>query len=165
MQSSFTHPLLFDKSNHHQRKQSKLFGGIDISRNHHIILNPKKTCRRSKSFAVSSFTLPYRSITMIHSNDKLANAKPKKKSSKNKRKSDRNIRPAQNNHPIQSLPLSTVLPSRTMAESQRNEPGISERRGIRWVCESSAFHNAQVLTTLLSCLMIPNSKNQLPHWS
>ncbi|KAG9941561.1 hypothetical protein KCU85_g9563, partial [Aureobasidium melanogenum] len=70
---------------------------------------------------------------MIHANDKLANAKPKKKKSKNRRKADHINQPAQKTHPPQSLHLSTTLPSRTMAESQRNEPAVSERRGIRWL--------------------------------
>ncbi|KAG9663179.1 hypothetical protein KCU95_g19052, partial [Aureobasidium melanogenum] len=132
MQSSFSHPLLFSTSDYEKRKQSKLFGGTDIARNIHNILNPKKRSTRPKAFAVSSFTLPYRSITMNHTNDKLTNAKQKKKKSNNK-KGDQNKQPAQNTHPAQPLHLSTTLPSRTMAESQRNEPAISERRGIRWL--------------------------------
>ncbi|KAH0377547.1 hypothetical protein E4T52_15974 [Aureobasidium sp. EXF-3400] len=133
MQSSFTHPLLISTSIYEKRKQTKLFGGTDIARNIHNILNPKKRSRRPKPFAVSSFTLPYRSITMNHSNDKLTNAKPNKKKKHNKKKAEQNNQPPQNTHRAQPLHLSTALPSRSMAESQRNEPGISERRGIRWL--------------------------------
>lgn len=165
MQSSFTHPLLFTTVNHEKRKQAKLFSGINTARDIHWHLNPKKRSRRPKSFAVSSFTLPYRSITMNHTNDKFTNAKPKKKKSKNKKKRQQNDQPAQNTTPRQPVHLSTALPSRTMAESQRNEPGISERRGIRWVCNTLIINKLQVLTILLSFLTSPNSKSQLPRWS
>ncbi|KAG9730164.1 hypothetical protein KCU75_g19100, partial [Aureobasidium melanogenum] len=132
MQSSLTHPLLFSTSNYEKRKQTQLLGGSDIVRDIHNILNPKKRSRRRKPFSVASFTLPYRSITMNHTNDKLTNAKPNKK-----KKGDQNKQPPQNTHRAQPLHLSTALPSRTMAESQRNEPGISERRGIRWLPDDS----------------------------
>ncbi|KAG9826129.1 hypothetical protein KCU98_g14292, partial [Aureobasidium melanogenum] len=134
MQASFTHPLLVSTSDYEKRKQTKLFGGTDIVRNLHNILNPKKRLRRPKPFAISSFTLPYRSITMNHTNDKLTNSKPNKKKKKSKKKKgDQNKQPPQNTHRAQPLHLSTALPSRTMTELQRNEPGISERRGIRWL--------------------------------
>ncbi|KAG9667155.1 hypothetical protein KCU99_g9090, partial [Aureobasidium melanogenum] len=70
---------------------------------------------------------------MNHSNDKLTNAKPNKKKKHNKKKAEQTNQPPQNTHRAQPLYLSTALPSRIMAESQRNEPGISERRGIRWL--------------------------------
>lgn len=141
MQSSFTHPLLFTTCNHDKRKQAKLFSGINTARDIHWHLNPKKKPRRPKSFAVSSFTLPYRSITMNHSNDKLTNTKSEKKSKINKKKAAQSHQPTQHINLAQPLHLSVTLPSRTMTEPQRNEPAISERRGIRWVCYISSSRN------------------------
>ena len=152
MQSSFTHPLLFSPSRHDKRKQprvAKLFSGVDIARDTHRLLNPRRRPRHSTTTAAPSFTLPYRSITMNHPNDKSLSAKQKKRNM-DKKKHSPNEQPAQSTKQTHSLPLSPALPSRTMAESLRNEPGISERRGIRWVCnitlsiDSSAHKSFQL---------------------
>jgi hypothetical protein len=156
MQSSFTHPLLSKPSNQDKTKRpkvAKLFSGVDIVRDNHSLLNPKRRPRHSRIIAAPSFTLPYRSITMNHSNDKAPNAKRKKSSkikNKKKKQNSQNKQPTQNINQAHSLHLSLALPSRTMAESPRNEPGISERRGIRWVCnitlpiDSSVSNSSQL---------------------
>lgn len=152
MQSSFTHPLLFNPPNHDKTKQprvAKLFSGVDIARDNHRLLNPKRRSRHSRIVAAPTFTLPYRSITMNHANDKPPSAKQKKKN-KSKKNRIQAEQPAQNINQAHSLHLSSALPSRTMAESLRNEPGISERRGIRWVCntvlsiDSNVFNSSQL---------------------
>lgn len=140
MQSHFTHPLLSKPPNHDKEKQprvAKLFSGVDIARDTHRLLNPRRRPRHSRIIAAPSFTLPYRSITMNHDNDKPPDHKRKTKNNtkkKNQTKRTGNDQPAQKANQAHSLHLSPALPSRTMAESPRNEPGISERRGIRWVC-------------------------------
>ncbi|CAD0113898.1 unnamed protein product [Aureobasidium uvarum] len=85
---------------------------------------------------------------MNHDNDKPTNTSTKSnKKPKNRRKA------AQNKQP-QSLHLSATLPTRTMAEPQRNEPGISERRGIRWLPDD---HQLEEPT---STLVLTSSRGQ-----
>ncbi|KAI4723636.1 hypothetical protein E4T48_00181 [Aureobasidium sp. EXF-10727] len=127
---SFSHPLFFNTSSLDKRKPPKLFSGIDTARDIHLHLNPKPKSRRPKPFAVASFTLPYRNLPMNHSNDKSTKTKSKKKP---KKKTAQNKQPAQKTTQAQPLRLPAALPTRTMAQPQRNEPGISERRGIRWL--------------------------------
>ncbi|KAI5211121.1 hypothetical protein E4T38_01730 [Aureobasidium subglaciale] len=144
---SFTHPLLFDTRQIEKSKQTKLFSGLDTSRNAHAVLNHKHRSRRSRPFTVPAFTLPYRTITMNNANDKSTNTEPRKKKGHQKLKvkepkakksksfhSDRLTTHDKSNNKL-SLPrqLSLAHHSRTMDNPKTNEPGISERRGIRWL--------------------------------
>ncbi|KAI5205771.1 hypothetical protein E4T39_02926 [Aureobasidium subglaciale] len=140
----FTHPLLFDTHQIQERKQTKLFSGLEISRNAHSVLNHRQRSRRPRHFTVPTFTLPYRTITMNNANDKSTNTKPRKnkggqkpraKEQKAKRsKSNQLVTHGKNNNNLsQPHQLSLALHSRTMDNTKTNEPGISERRGIRWL--------------------------------
>ncbi|KAI4808943.1 hypothetical protein E4T44_11028 [Aureobasidium sp. EXF-8845] len=72
---------------------------------------------------------------MNHDNDKPLNTKQKKKNkNKKKNKDSQNTQPIiRDSNQAQSSHLTTALPTRIMADTSRNEPGISERRGIRWL--------------------------------
>ncbi|THW64345.1 hypothetical protein D6D25_02057 [Aureobasidium pullulans] len=167
MRSPFIDAPLPDAFNY---QQTKLFSGIQTSRDAHRRVSIRRRSTRSQPSAthIHQFTLPYRnrSITMNHPNDKPTkpriyknhtrsikkhngskknnkNAKVQNKSHQNDQsqqsnKIDKNSQsnqppPPNNTDQAQASHLSSAPSLPTMSEPQTSEPGISERRGIRWI--------------------------------
>lgn len=179
MRSPFIDAPLSDAFNY---QQTKLFSGIQTSRDAHRRVSIRRTSTRSQPSAthIHQSTLPYRnrSITMNHSNDKPTkpriyknhtrsikkhngskknnkNAKVQNKSHQNdlsqqSNKIDKNSQSNQspnNTDQAQASHLSSAPSFPTMSEPQTSEPGISERRGIRWV-RGMTFRPGRTLTSL-----------------
>ncbi|CAC9888102.1 unnamed protein product, partial [Aureobasidium pullulans] len=148
--------------------QTKLFSGIQTSRDAHRRVSIRRRSTRSQPSAthIHQFTLPYRnrSITMNHPNDKPTkpriyknhtrsikkhngskknnkNAKVQNKSHQNDQsqqsnkidKNSQSNQPPNNTDQAQASHLSSAPSFPAMSEPQTSEPGISERRGIRWI--------------------------------
>lgn len=105
----------------------------------------------------------------INQNDQSQN-KSNQDIQSNKIKNSQNNQPARdsNQDQAQAPQLSLATPSPFMAEPQISEPGISERRGIKWV-RSMALQHTQALTSLqipgeleepTSTLVLTSSKKQ-----